>query len=77
MGLVAKVVPDPELDEHVAWVLEQIRLTGPRARTLVKDDINRRLPAYDARIFQREIMNDEMIEGFKSFLEKRPPNWPR
>jgi enoyl-CoA hydratase/carnithine racemase len=77
LGLVGKVVSDDRFEEHVEWVLEQIRLTGPRARMLVKDDINRRLPAYDARIFQREIMNEEMIEGFKAFLEKRRPDWPR
>ncbi|MCA9502529.1 MAG: enoyl-CoA hydratase/isomerase family protein [Myxococcales bacterium] len=77
LGLVGKVVADAEFDSHVEWVLEQIRLTGPRARTLVKDDLNRRLPAYDARIFQREIMNPEMVEGFKAFLEKRRPEWPR
>jgi enoyl-CoA hydratase/carnithine racemase len=77
LGLVAKVVAHDDLDGHVDWVLEQIRLTGPRARTLVKDDINRRLPPYDHNIFQREILNPEMMEGFQAFLEKRRPRWPR
>ena len=77
LGLVAKVVAHDELDRHVEWVLEQIRLTGPRARMLVKDDVNRALPIADARIFQREIMNPEMVEGFKAFLGKRRPEWPR
>lgn len=77
MGLVAKVVPHEELDAHVETVLEQIRLTGPRARMLIKDDINRRLPPYDVNIFKREILNPEMLEGFRAFLEKRRPRWPR
>ena len=77
IGLVGKVVAHQELDSHVEWVLEQIRLTGPRARMLVKDDMNRRLPPYDHNIFLREIMSPEMAEGMNSFLEKRPPRWPR
>jgi enoyl-CoA hydratase/carnithine racemase len=77
IGLVAKVVPFDELDAHVEWVLEQIRLTGPKARTQIKDDINRRLPPHDINIFKREILNPEMLEGFRAFLEKRKPDWPR
>lgn len=77
LGLVAKVVPHDELEARADWVLEQIRLTGPRARMLVKDDVNRRLPPYDHNIFQREILNPEMREGFQAFLERRRPRWPR
>lgn len=77
MGLVAKVLPHGELDAHVEWVLEQIRLSGPRARMLVKDDINRRLPPYEVNLLKREILSPEMLEGFRAFLEKRRPEWPR
>lgn len=77
IGLVAKVCAFDEIDAHVEWVLEQIRLTGPRARTLVKDDINGRLPPYNVNLFKREILNPEMLEGFRAFLEKRKPDWPR
>lgn len=77
IGLVGTVVPHAQLDEHVEWVLEQIRLTGPRARMLVKDEINRQLPAVDMNVFRRELMSPEMAEGMMAFLEKRPPRWPR
>lgn len=77
MGLVGKVVPHEALGEHVVWVLEQIRQTGPQARSLVKDDINRRLPAPDVNLFRRAIASPEMREGMQAFLEKRRPVWPR
>jgi len=77
IGLIGKVVPHAELDEHVAWALEQIRLTGPQARAMVKDDINRRLPAPDVTMFRRAMMSPEMTEGLHAFLEKRRPRWPR
>lgn len=77
MGLVGRVVPDAELDAQLAWTLAQIRLTGPRARAAVKDDLNRRLPPPDIEMFRRSLMSAEMVEGFQAFLEKRPPKWPR
>ncbi|MDH4168766.1 MAG: enoyl-CoA hydratase/isomerase family protein [Acidimicrobiia bacterium] len=77
MGLVAKVVPHAELDQHVDWVLEQIRLTGPQSRALIKADINDRLPEPDAKLFASTILSPEMREGMAAFIEKRPPAWPR
>ncbi len=77
MGLVGTVVPHEELDAHVEWVLEQIALTGPAARAAVKRDLNARLPATDVGLFHRSIATPEMREGMASFLEKRPPEWPR
>ncbi len=76
MGLIGKVVPHDELDDHVDWVLEQIRLTGPKARAEVKSDINGRLPEPEVAMFARMIRSPEMHEGMQAFLEKRPPNWP-
>lgn len=77
LGLVGKVVPHAQLAEHVAWALEQIRLTGPQARAMVKADMNRRLPPPDVAMFRRAILSPEMSEGLSAFLEKRPPRWPR
>ena len=76
-GIVAKTVADDDLEAETERVLDVVRQTGPRARMLAKDDINRRLPAYDVRLLQREIMSPEMAEGMMAFLEKRPPKWPR
>ncbi len=77
LGLIGKVVPRAEFEEHVEWVLEQIRLTGPKSRTMVKEDFNHRLGMHDTNIFKRSIMTPEMMEGMKAFLEKRKPEWPR
>ncbi len=77
MGLVGTVVAHDELDAHVDWVLEQIALTGPEARAAVKRDLNARLPPTDVGLFHRSISTPEMREGMASFLEKRPPEWPR
>lgn len=77
MGLVAKVLPHDDLDAHVDWVLEQIRLTGPAARAALKQDMNRHLPPFDMSMFSRSLRSAETAEGFRAFIEKRPPRWPR
>ena len=50
------------------------RLIGASA---IKRDINARLPVADYGQFIRTMMSPEMVEGMRSFLEKRPPVWPR
>ena len=77
MGLVGQVVPHDELDDHVEWALEQIRLTGPVARAAVKGDLNRDLRRPDLGMWKRIVGGDEMREGMAAFLEKRRPDWPR
>lgn len=76
IGLVGDVVPDASLDERVVWVLDQIRRTGPSARAALKREINSRLPAGDPGLFA-VASSAEMAEGMASFIEKRPPVWPR
>jgi enoyl-CoA hydratase/carnithine racemase len=77
IGLVGKVVPHDQLMTHVDWVLQQVRLTGPSARAAVKHDINRHLPIFDIPMFRASLRSAEVQEGFKSFVEKRPPKWPK
>lgn len=77
LGLVARVVPHADLEAEVEKTLEQIRLTAPEARAMVKENINRRLAAPDVGLFRRSIMSPEMAEGFQAFFEKRAPRWPR
>jgi enoyl-CoA hydratase/carnithine racemase len=74
VGLVGTVVPNDELDTAVEWALQQIRLTGPSARALLKREINSHLPAHDMTMFSR-MASEEMLEGMASFVEKRPPVW--
>ncbi len=77
MGLLGEVVPDGDLDSHLAWVLERVALTGPAARAAIKADLNRGLPLVDTEVFLRAIRSPEMTEGMRSFLDKRRPEWPR
>jgi enoyl-CoA hydratase/carnithine racemase len=76
IGLVGAVVPHDELDAHTDWALEQIRLTGPHARATIKRAINSRIPLGDPTLFNA-VPSSELMEGMQSFLERRPPNWPR
>jgi enoyl-CoA hydratase/carnithine racemase len=77
IGIVARVVAHEELSAAVEEVLEQIRRTGPAARAAVKQTLNRQMPEFDMPMFVRSVRSAEAVEGFRSFVEKRPPNWPR
>ena len=77
IGLVGRVAAPEDFEAAVDWTLEQIRRTGPEARSMIKDDLNRRLPRHDHNMFKRSMMSPEMAEGMKAFMEKRPPEWPR
>ena len=75
IGLIAAVVPHEELPARVEQVIESIRQTGPAARAAVKHDINRQLPAFDIPMFSASLRSAEVAEGFRAFVEKRPPKW--
>lgn len=77
MGLVGKVVPHDELGAETERVLRAIAQTGPRARTMVKRDLNKGLPAHSTQMFVDSFGSPEMVEGMRAFLEKRPVEWPR
>jgi enoyl-CoA hydratase/carnithine racemase len=77
MGLVSRVVPHEQLEAAVAETIGWIRQTGPRARTLLKRDLNRQLPPIDLPMFAESLASAEVREGFQAFVEKRPPGWTR
>jgi len=77
MGLVSRVVPHDQLEAAVAETVGWIRQTGPRARTLLKRDLNRQLPPIDLPMFAESLASAEVREGFQAFVEKRPPTWTR
>lgn len=74
MGLVGAVVPHAELDERVEWALQQIKLTGPGARALLKRTLNSLVSPADMTLFA-QMPTEEMMEGMNSFVEKRSPVW--
>ena len=75
MGLVPRVVPHPALEAAVAETIAQLRETAPRARSLLKRELNRHLPPLDVPMFAESLRGAEVREGFAAFLEKRPPAW--
>lgn len=75
MGLVARVVADAELDQAAEDVVARVCETAPRARTLLKRDFHRQLPAFDLAMFAESLASDEVREGFAAFVEKRKPRW--
>lgn len=77
MGLVSRVVPHDELQPALEETVAQILATGPAARRALKRDINRNLPPIDMGMFQDSLLGEECREGFRAFVEKRPPRWPR
>ncbi len=77
MGLISRVVPHSELEAAVAETVRWVQQTGPRARTLLKRDLNRQLPTIDVAMFAESLASEEVREGFAAFVEKRPPRWTR
>ena len=77
MGLVSRVVPHDQLDAAVAETVGWVRQTAPRARTLLKRDLNRQLPSIDFPMFAESLVGEEVREGFAAFVKKRPPRWVR
>jgi methylglutaconyl-CoA hydratase len=81
IGLIAKAVPEAELDAAVAERVEAILRAGPESQAVVKELIRdvwehpetaRQRTA--ARIAARRA-SAEGQEGMRAFLERRPPAW--
>jgi enoyl-CoA hydratase/carnithine racemase len=76
-GLVAKVVPHPELDEAVAQAIAALRRTGPQSRAHYKRMITQTLPPITLDEYLLSMRSPEALEGMRSFAEKRLPAWDR
>jgi enoyl-CoA hydratase len=74
-GLVTRVVAHgDELDQAIE-AAKQIARGGPRARTVVKREINRQYERPDRMSMEASLFDDEYLEGFQAFKERRSPNW--
>ena len=74
-GLVARVVPHEQLESTTEEVVRDLLYAAPRARVALKRLMNARYGAIDKITFEESIHGDEVVEGFMSFMEKRPPAW--
>jgi enoyl-CoA hydratase/carnithine racemase len=74
-GLVARVVPHDDLAAVTESVVHDVLRSAPRARVALKRLINARYGAIDKITFEESVNGDEVIEGFRAFVEKRAPSW--
>ena len=74
-GLVARVVPHDDLEAVTNDVVRDILRAAPKARVSLKRIINARYGVVDRVTFEDSVFGDEAIEGFRSFMDKRPPSW--
>ena len=82
-SLVARVVPDGDVEEAALQVAESITSRSPVALRIAKETVNR---AFDLalkagmeaerRAFALALSSDDAREGIAAFLDKRQPTWP-
>jgi len=82
IGLVNRVVPEPELDAAVAVLAGQIAAKSPLTVAIGKEAFYRHAEmdldaayAYTAEVMTRNMLARDAGEGIDAFLAKRPPVW--
>jgi enoyl-CoA hydratase/carnithine racemase len=82
LGLINRVVPEPELDAAVAALAAQIAATSPLTLKFGKEAFYRQaeMPLDAAYAYASEVMTQNMLardagEGIDAFLARRPPVW--
>ena len=82
IGLVTRVVPGDRLLQEAERLLRTILANGPAAVALTMDAVRRGMDgsladglAIEADLFGLVAATDDMKEGTKAFLEKRPPRF--
>lgn len=74
-GLVSEVVPREELRARTEAVVDQVLQGAPTARAVYKAQANRYLVGLDLDAVAAAASEEEKLEGFRSFAERRPPAW--
>jgi enoyl-CoA hydratase len=72
---VARVVPHEQLIPTTEDVVRELLFAAPRARVALKRLINARYGAIDRITFDESVHGEEVVEGFRAFVEKRTPAW--
>ena len=75
MGLVTRLVPHEELQEAATKAVAEILSTAPLARGYWKRELTARYGPIDEVTLDAAPESNEVVEGFQSFLDKRPPSW--
>lgn len=75
MGLVARVVPHDELAAATREAVAKLLRGAPEARWQMKRIMNERYGSIDGMTLDASIAGPEVVEGFRSFVERRPPSW--
>jgi len=63
------------LTEATEEVIHDILRAAPRARVALKRLVDARYGAVDKITFDESVNADEVVEGFRAFVEKRTPDW--
>lgn len=76
LGVISRVVPHDELHTAAVEAANQVLRTAPDARAHVKRMLNERYGFIDFQTMLATLARgDEMREGMRAFMEKRPPSW--
>ena len=74
-GVVTRLAPAESLADEALGIVRELAQAAPRARMIVKREVNQRYGRPDRMSMEASLFDDEYIEGFQSFKERRPPNW--
>ncbi len=76
LGVISRVVPHDELHAAALQAAHEVLRTAPDARAHVKRMLNERYGFIDFQtMYVTLTRGDEMREGMRAFMEKRPPSW--
>ncbi|MFN3472605.1 MAG: enoyl-CoA hydratase/isomerase family protein [Blastomonas sp.] len=75
MGLVTRRVPRDQLEDAASQAVGEILSTAPHARGYWKRELSARYGPVDEATLDAALGSAEVVEGFRSFLDKRPPAW--
>ena len=76
LGVISRVVPHDQLRAAAIEAAEQVLRTAPNARAHVKRMLNERYHLVDTQtMFWSLAHSEEMRDGMRAFMEKRPPSW--
>lgn len=74
-GLVSRVAAPDDLLDAATEALTRCCWAAPGARLHVKRAINEQYGAYDRMTMDASLEDDEVREGWRAFVERRPPAW--